>query len=236
MSVIERIWFDDSIVARSARLALAPPAWLYASIVRVRGALFDRGLLHVHRSRRARARRSGICRWEERGRRRSPRGRRNVCVMRARGQPSCSAATAATRRSCTRTQSGHSGHRRPRSSRRAQKALAAGADCAILDDGFQHRRLARTVDWVLVSAEQPPEPARLLPAGPWRKPPSALGARQLRSSRGRAHRSRSPARSLRDSLPATATDCAIVHRRRTMWSTRATARPSDSSVLRGCAR
>src|SRR6059058_1057245 len=56
----------------------------------------------------------------------------------------------------------------------ARKALDAGADCAILDDGFQHRRLARIADWVLVSAEQPPEPVRLLPAGPWREPPSAL--------------------------------------------------------------
>jgi tetraacyldisaccharide 4'-kinase len=56
----------------------------------------------------------------------------------------------------------------------AQQALAAGADCAILDDGFQHRRLARIADWVLVSAEQPPEPARLLPAGPWREPTSSL--------------------------------------------------------------
>src|SRR4029079_17611334 len=39
----------------------------------------------------------------------------------------------------------------------AHKALAAGADCAILDDGFQHRRLARIARWVPVSAGAPPE-------------------------------------------------------------------------------
>jgi tetraacyldisaccharide 4'-kinase len=43
----------------------------------------------------------------------------------------------------------------------------------ILDDGFQHRRLRRDLDLVLVAAEQP-YPSRLLPAGPYREGPRSL--------------------------------------------------------------
>ena len=44
----------------------------------------------------------------------------------------------------------------------------------LLDDGFQHRRLARDVDLVLVAANRPFGNGRLLPLGPLREPPSAL--------------------------------------------------------------
>jgi tetraacyldisaccharide 4'-kinase len=47
-------------------------------------------------------------------------------------------------------------------------------DCILLDDGFQHRRLARDLDIVLIAAERWTRSPRLLPAGPWREPPSAL--------------------------------------------------------------
>jgi tetraacyldisaccharide 4'-kinase len=53
-------------------------------------------------------------------------------------------------------------------------AAAGGADVAVLDDGFQHRRLSRSEDVVLVSADRWREPIRLLPSGPWRERPSAL--------------------------------------------------------------
>lgn len=56
----------------------------------------------------------------------------------------------------------------------ARKALRAGADTAILDDGFQHRNLVRDVDVVLLAAEDPIHPWRLLPAGPYREPLDAL--------------------------------------------------------------
>jgi tetraacyldisaccharide 4'-kinase len=46
------------------------------------------------------------------------------------------------------------------------------ADVVILDDGFQHRRLARDLDIVLVSRDISNLP--LLPAGPLREPPSSL--------------------------------------------------------------
>jgi tetraacyldisaccharide 4'-kinase len=47
-------------------------------------------------------------------------------------------------------------------------------DCLVLDDGFQHRRLARNLDIVLVSALGPPEIGRLLPVGRLREPLGSL--------------------------------------------------------------
>jgi tetraacyldisaccharide 4'-kinase len=48
------------------------------------------------------------------------------------------------------------------------------ADTLLLDDGFQHRRLTRDLDLVLVDARVGLGSERLLPAGPLREPPSAL--------------------------------------------------------------
>src|SRR5436309_1283897 len=153
MSVLERIWFDDSIVARGARLALAPPAWLYSSIVRVRGALFDRDVLHAHRSAVPVL---SIGNLSVGGTGKTPLAAWAAARLRAAG-----ARPAVLLR-------GYGGDEPlvhavlnpevpvivdPDRVAAARKALDAGADCAILDDGFQHRRLARIADWVLVSAE-----------------------------------------------------------------------------------
>jgi tetraacyldisaccharide 4'-kinase len=56
----------------------------------------------------------------------------------------------------------------------AALALALGAGVLVMDDGFQHRRLRRELDIVLVAAERWTATPRLLPRGPWREPPSAL--------------------------------------------------------------
>jgi len=49
-----------------------------------------------------------------------------------------------------------------------------GADIAVLDDAFQHRRVRRIADLVLVSADQWTPEVHLLPAGPWREPLKAI--------------------------------------------------------------
>lgn len=54
-----------------------------------------------------------------------------------------------------------------------ERARDHGAELVVLDDGFQHRRLARDVDVVLLAAEDP-FPGRLLPRGPFREPASGL--------------------------------------------------------------
>lgn len=47
-------------------------------------------------------------------------------------------------------------------------------DCVVLDDGFQHRRLARDFDLVLVDASRSPFHDRLIPAGWLREPVESL--------------------------------------------------------------
>jgi tetraacyldisaccharide 4'-kinase len=53
-------------------------------------------------------------------------------------------------------------------------ARVQGADCAVLDDAFQHRQVARAADIVLVSADSWRDDVRLLPSGPFREPLSSL--------------------------------------------------------------
>jgi tetraacyldisaccharide 4'-kinase len=55
-----------------------------------------------------------------------------------------------------------------------RKARDQGCDVAVLDDAFQHRRIGRDQDWVLISADRWTDRRHLLPAGPWREPLSAL--------------------------------------------------------------
>jgi tetraacyldisaccharide 4'-kinase len=63
--------------------------------------------------------------------------------------------------------------------RRAALATLAtgtlGANALLLDDGFQHRALARDLDVVVLDATNPFGNGRLLPAGPNREPRWALG-------------------------------------------------------------
>jgi tetraacyldisaccharide 4'-kinase len=58
-------------------------------------------------------------------------------------------------------------------------AAAEGRRCALLDDGFQHRRLVRDLDIVLVAAESWRKPRRLLPRGGWRERPTSLARADL---------------------------------------------------------
>ncbi|HEY4817180.1 MAG TPA: tetraacyldisaccharide 4'-kinase [Candidatus Acidoferrum sp.] len=51
---------------------------------------------------------------------------------------------------------------------------SAGVDIFLLDDGFQHLRLARDVDIVLVDSTRPLRQQSILPAGRLREPSSAL--------------------------------------------------------------
>jgi tetraacyldisaccharide 4'-kinase len=53
-------------------------------------------------------------------------------------------------------------------------AAAAGAEIAVLDDGFQHRRLARDLDIVAVDATDPFGGGHLFPRGLLREPLSSL--------------------------------------------------------------
>jgi tetraacyldisaccharide 4'-kinase len=56
----------------------------------------------------------------------------------------------------------------------ARQAAADGAQIIIIDDGFQHRKLARDIDIVCLDSAEPFGPAWLLPSGRLREPRFAL--------------------------------------------------------------
>ncbi len=56
----------------------------------------------------------------------------------------------------------------------ARQAAASGADLILVDDGFQHRRLHRDLDLVVMDARTPFGNGDVLPAGSLREPPSGL--------------------------------------------------------------
>lgn len=56
----------------------------------------------------------------------------------------------------------------------ARELAAAGCDVVVLDDAFQHRRLKRDADIVLIAVETWSPHPRLLPRGPWREGLAAL--------------------------------------------------------------
>jgi len=58
--------------------------------------------------------------------------------------------------------------------RGVRHAAVGGAQLVFLDDGFQHRRLARDLDLVLIAVEDP-DPGRIMPLGPYREPVRELG-------------------------------------------------------------
>jgi tetraacyldisaccharide 4'-kinase len=57
----------------------------------------------------------------------------------------------------------------------ARRAAAHGADLILLDDGFQHRRLHRDLDVVVVDGRHPFGNGDVLPAGSLREPSAGLG-------------------------------------------------------------
>ena len=64
------------------------------------------------------------------------------------------------------------GRDRVRAARLAQKTH--DVEVLILDDGFQYRRLGRSLDILLLNAQQRETPGWLLPAGPFREPSTSI--------------------------------------------------------------
>jgi len=61
----------------------------------------------------------------------------------------------------------------------ARRAINEGATVLVLDDAFQHRRIFRDLDIVLVSVERWGHATRVLPRGPLREPTEALARADL---------------------------------------------------------
>jgi tetraacyldisaccharide 4'-kinase len=174
MSALERFWYDDSLLARLARAGLAPPALVFSGVARIRGALYDSGALRTHQPALpvlsvgnitvGGTGKTPMAAWA--ASRLRERGARPAIVLRGYGGDETLVHAALNPDVPVIADSDRVAG--------VQAARAAGADCVVLDDGFQHRRLGRTADWVLVAAEEFARATRLLPAGPLREPLSAL--------------------------------------------------------------
>lgn len=166
---VERTWERDGVAVR----ALTPLSWLFRGIVALRNALYDLG---VFRAQRLALPSVSVGNLSVGGTGKTPvaawvasellaLGAKPAIVMRGYGadeplvhqrlNPDVPVITNADRVAG------------------AREAQVKGATVVVLDDAFQHRRAARDVDLVLISAEQAGS-ERLLPAGPLREGRGAL--------------------------------------------------------------
>lgn len=172
--VVERLWWGDDPLASIGRAALAPLSATYGAAIALRARLYERGLLRtralplpaisVGNLTVGGTGKTPVSAWLAEELRR--RGARPAVVLRGYGgdeplvherlNPGVPVIVGADRVDATR------------------RAAAGGADVVVLDDAFQHRRAARQVDLVLVSADRWSSRRLLLPAGPWREPLAAL--------------------------------------------------------------
>jgi tetraacyldisaccharide 4'-kinase len=174
VSALDELWFGESLAARAARATLWPASALFGAVVRARAAMYDRGLVPVHvpvlpvlsigNVSVGGTGKTPVAAWA--AARLRAAGAHPALLLRGYGgdepvvhaklNPDVPVLANADRVAGVR------------------EARARGADCVVLDDAFQHRRLARVADWVLVAAERGTAAERLLPAGPAREPASAL--------------------------------------------------------------
>ena len=171
---VDRVWFGSDLFARAARAALMPSELLYRATVGVREALYDAGVLPSYEPALPTL---SIGNVSVGGTGKTPvaawiaselleREARPAIVLRGYGddEPLVHARLNPTVPVIVA----------PDRVTGIVAARARGATIAVLDDAFQHRRVSRTADFVLVSADRwSPEP-RLLPAGPFREPLAAL--------------------------------------------------------------
>lgn len=178
-ALAERVWHGAGAKASLARAVLAPAALLYGGVMRARTLLYDARVLPSHAPRIPAVSvgnlsvggtgKTPVAAWV--ARELAARGAHPAVVLRGYGgdEPLV--------------------HERlnpdipivadPDRVRGVSRAAAQGADVAVLDDAFQHRRIRRAADIVLLSADVSDGPWRLLPAGPWREPIGALSRASL---------------------------------------------------------
>jgi tetraacyldisaccharide 4'-kinase len=172
--LVERIWFGDDTVAAVSRAVLLPAERLFGGIVGARDVLYDAGWLTSHPTALPAL---SVGNLTVGGTGKTPiaawvaaellqRGVRPAVVLRGYGDdeplvhrtlnPNIPVIVGPDRVAAI------------------AEAAAKGADIAVLDDAFQHRQAQRAADLVLISADRWTGDVRLLPAGPWREPLTAV--------------------------------------------------------------
>lgn len=171
---IDQLWRSDGPGARAARALLLPAERAMAGVVAVRNTLYDRGSL---KSRTTAIPVASIGNLTVGGTGKTPvsawiagqlaeRGAEPAVVLRGYGDDE-PLVHAVLNPAIPVVVS-------PDRAKGVANAAERGADIAVLDDAFQHRRVARSADIVLVAADGWSVHRRLLPSGPWREPLEAL--------------------------------------------------------------
>ena len=171
---VEHVWYGDDAAATVLRAALAPLERVFGGIVGARDILYDAGWLPAHATPIPAVSvgnlsvggtgKTPISAWIARGL--TDRGAHPAIILRGYGDdellvhrvlnPRVPVVVGVDRAVAV------------------TEAARQGADVAVLDDAFQHRRVQRMADIVLVSADRWTPDVRLLPAGPWREPLKAV--------------------------------------------------------------
>ena len=171
---VERVWYGDDSFAAAIRLALMPFERIFGGVVGARDILYDAGWLPAYETAIPAVSvgnlsvggtgKTPVSAWIARGL--ADRGARPAIILRGYGDdellvhtvlnPDIPVVVGADRAAAV------------------SAAARQGADVAVLDDAFQHRRVHRMADIVLVSADRWAADVRLLPAGPWREPLKAI--------------------------------------------------------------
>ncbi len=171
---LQRIWFAGDPLARTARAALAPASLLFGGISLARNRMYDAGLL---RSLPPAIPAVSVGNLTVGGTGKTPISA-HICAMlgSAGAEPAVVLRGYGSDEPLVHKLLNPNAVVVTNSDRVAALAEAEdlGAEVAVLDDAFQHRRVARQADVVLLSADAPLHPRWLLPAGPWREPLSAL--------------------------------------------------------------
>ena len=172
--LIERVWYGDGPMAAMTRLLLAPAERVFGGIAGVRDMLYDAGWLPTHEPAIPAISvgnltvggtgKTPIAAWI--ARELAARGGHPAVVLRGYGDDEPQ-----VHRTLNPDIPVVLGSDRVDAIGRAR---ASGADIAVLDDAFQHRRVRRIADFVLVSADRWTSAVHLLPAGPWREPLRAV--------------------------------------------------------------
>lgn len=171
---VESVWYGGDRVSRVLRIALRPLERIFGAVVGARDMLYDTGWLPTYPTAIPAISvgnltvggtgKTPMAAWV--ARELAARGAHPAMVLRGYGEdesivhsllnPDIPVVTGADRLGAIAS------------------AAARGADVAVLDDAFQHRRARRAADIVLVSADRWNAEPRLLPAGPFREPLGAL--------------------------------------------------------------
>lgn len=170
---IERRWESTGAASRALWFALTPASWLYGAVVALRNRAYDARILPVHSLGLPTVSvgnltvggtgKTPVAAWL--AGRLAGHGARPGILLRGYGDDEALVHRRLVPRAIVVP-----GADRVKSALRAREL---GAAVLVLDDAFQHRRVARDADVVLISADRH-RSVRLLPKGPWREPMSSL--------------------------------------------------------------